>query len=431
VSVPSSTVRAALAAGVLVLTPSAPAAAAPVQAAGQNEQVALASGTDKQLPAKSHINGTAPVASTDGRYVVFSTEAALVETDTNGDEDVYLRDTADRITVLVSQRNGKVGNDHSFEPTISSDGRYVAFTTWSTNLAKDSNGSTLDVLVKDMQRDQLRRVSVTSMERQTKRNSFFPVISGNGRFVSFQTFGRFGARDRDRTEDVYVRNLRRGTTRQASLLPGDDRDVRGPVLNGDISDNGRKVVFGYNRNLWMRNLRTGQTMRFHHEAAPAPCQPDVPTGSAGRPTISGDGRYAAFSSCAADLPGETGDFTDVYRIDLVTGDRRRVHAQGNGHSFLPSLSRDGRYVGFASEASDLVAGDDEGQTDAFRADLASGTVVRLSEAPNGAGGDSTSGSTAVSISADGQTVVYTSYADNLVPGDRYDLEEVFVWRSGA
>src|ERR671913_564270 len=147
----------------------------------------------------------------------------------------------------------------------------------------------------------------------------------------------------------------------------------------------------------MRNLRTGQTIRFHHEAAPAPCQPDVPTGSAGRPTISGDGRYAAFSSCAADLPGETGDFTDVYRIDLVTGDRRRVHAQGNGHSFLPSLSRDGRYVGFASEASDLVAGDDEGQTDAFRADLASGTVVRLSEAPNGAGGDSTSGSTAVSI----------------------------------
>jgi Tol biopolymer transport system component len=424
--------RRALRAGGLAVT----VLALPLQAAQAgslatvgNEQVALVNETGKQLPNKSHINGTAAVASADGRYVVFSSDAALVSSDTNGLDDVYLRDTTDGITVLVSQKGGKPGNDYSFEPTISSDGRYVAFTTWATNLFNDTNGSTLDVLVKDMQQGTLRRVSVSSKEQQSKQNSFSPVISGNGRFVSFQTFGRYGAKDQDTKEDVYVRDVRNGTTRQASLLP-DDSDVRGAVLNGDISDNGRKVVFGNNRSLWVRNLRTGETTRFHHEPSPAPCQP-IPAGSAGRPVISGNGKFAAFSSCAAALPGEAGDFVDVYRVNLATGAVVRVHEQGNGHSYLPSLSRDGRYAGFGSEASNLVAGDDEGQTDAFVADLAAGTVTRASEAPGGAGGNSTSASTQAAISADGQTLVYTSYTDNLVPGDKFDLEEVIAWRSGA
>jgi len=105
-----------------------------------------------------------------------------------------------------------------------------------------------------------------------------------------------------------------------------------------------------------------------------------------------------------------------------------VHAQGNGHSFPPSLSRDGRYVGVGSEASNPVAGDDEGKTDAFVADLLIGAVTRASQAPGGAGGNSISASTEAAISPDGQTLVYTSYADNLVQVDMYDLEEVFAWR---
>jgi Tol biopolymer transport system component len=270
---------------------------------------------------------------------------------------------------------------------------------------------------------------VTTSGRQTGRNSFAPVISGNGRFVSFQTFGRYGPKDGDKKEDVYVRNLVEHTTQQASLLP-DDRDVRGPVLNGDISDNGRKVVFGNNRSLWVRDMRTGVARLFHHEPSPAPCQ-EIPAGSAGRPVISGDGRYVAFSSCAAALPGETGDFVDVYRMRLSTGVVQRVHEQGNGHSFLPSLSYGGRYVGFGSEATNLVPGDDEGQTDAFVVDMTTGLVTRASQAANGNGGNNTSASTAAAISADGQTLVYTSYADNLVPGDKFDFEEVVVWRSGA
>lgn len=423
---PRSLVIAGLAVAALAL-PIQPAVA--LASPAHNEQVALVNGSDKQLAKKSHLNGTAAVASADGRYVVFSTAAKLVPSDTNGLDDVYRRDTASGKTVLVSHRDGRVGNDYSFEPTISSDGRFVAFTTWATNLAKDTNGSTLDVLVKDLQKGKIRRVSVTSKETQSQRNSFFPVISGNGRFVSFQAFGQLTATDLDFKEDIYVRDLKNGTTRHASRLPS-GRDVPGNVVNGDISDNGRKVVFGKNTKVWVRDMVTGTTTVAHAEPPSAPCQP-APIGSLGRPSISGNGKYVAFASCAAALPGETGESTDVYRVELATGTIERVHAQGNGHSYLPSLSRSGRYVGFSSDASDLVAGDVNDWNDTFVADLVDDTVVRASQNKLGVGANSKTGSNHVSISADGQSLVYTSYADNLVAGDKYDQEEVFVWRAAS
>ena len=347
--------------------------------------------------------------------------------DTNGTDDVYLRDAGDDITVLVSSRAGTVGNDASFEPTISADGRYVAFTTWATNLtAADTNGSTLDVVVKDMQTGKMKLVSVTSKEKQRDRNSFFPVLSDDGRSVSFQTFARLGRKDEDRTEDVYVRDLRKGVTRQGSLLPGRGGDVRGPVVNGDLSGDGSVVVFGNANNLWARNVRTKETVRFRQEPDSPPCQP-FPSGSAGRPVISGDGRFAAFASCATDLPGEDGQQTDIYRVNLENGRIVRAHPAGDGNSYLPSLSRTGRFVGFGSDAADLVPGDDAGP-DAFVADLRSRTVMRASQAADGSGGNSWSATTDVAISGNGRNLAYVSYADNLVDGDAFDLPEVFVWR---
>lgn len=405
----------------------APAAAQQLVAAPHNEQVVLVNETGAQPEHKSHLNGTTQVTSHDGQFVVFSTDAALVEWDTNGVDDVYLRDTADDITVLVSARRDKPGNDYSFEPTISADGRYVAFTTWATNLtASDTNGSTLDVVVKDMQTGKVKLVSVTSNEKQRKRNSFFPVISDDGRAVSFQSFSRFGKKDEDRTEDVYVRDLRKGVTRQGSLLPGGGGDVRGPVINGDLSGDGSVVVFGNANNLWARNVLTRETIRFHQEADGPPCQP-FPSGSAGRPVISGNGRFAAFASCATDLPGENGSYTDVYRVDLENGRIVRAHRSGDGNSYLPSLSRTGRFVGFASDAANLVPGDDAGP-DAFVADLRERTVTRASQAADGTAGNGWSATSDVAISGDGRTLAYASYADNLVEGDAFDLQEVFVWR---
>jgi Tol biopolymer transport system component len=397
--------------------------------AAHNEQVVLANQTNAQTDAKSAISGTGQVASYDGRFVVFSTAAPLVATDTNDTDDVYLRDTTDGITILVSQKGGKPGNDASFEPTISGDGRYVAFTTWATNLFRDGNGATLDVAVKDLFRDRTRLVSRSTSGRQYRKNSFAPVISGDGSRVSFQSFAPFGAKDGDRREDVYVRDLAGGWTRQVSLTPK-GHDVKPSILNGDISDNGNLVTFGEANDLWVRNVKKATTVRFWHEPDAPPCQ-GFPIGSAGRPVISGNGTYVAFSSCASKLPGPA-RHGQVYRMELATRHVTlvtRAAKAGNADSFLPSLSRSGRYVGFGSDASNLAGVDSGTNTDAFVADLRKGTIVRASQAPDGTEGNSWSASTGAAISGDGHTLVYESYSQNLVPGDLFDWEEVLAWRA--
>ncbi|WP_232677009.1 hypothetical protein [Nocardioides sp. R-C-SC26] len=410
------------------------AIAAPPSGVPVNEQVALVNGSDAQHGGKSRASSSASVTSYDGRWVAFSTDAALVPWDRNGTDDVYLRDTQDRITILVSARGRTVGNDASFEPTVSGDGRFVAFTTMATNLVEGTGSKYLDVVVRDMYaaRGGITLASVDQRGRvpggKAGGNSFAPVISGNGRFVSIQTFARLAPTDRDRTEDVYVRDLRRGRTQQASLAPKTGKDIVGNMLNGDISDDGRLVTFGQDRQLWVRDLVAGTTREVHREPGRAPCQP-VPAGSAGRPTISGNGRYVAFSSCAAYLPGDHA-IPQIYRLDLRT--QRVVQVtDGESESYLPSLSRSGRHLGFGSAAGDLVAGDDEGQPDAFVKDLATGVVQRASQGPTGAGGTTWSATSSVAISGDGHTLVYESYAQNLVPGDASDQMEVFAWRDGT
>ena len=130
-----------------------------------------------------------------------------------------------------------------------------------------------------------------------------------------------------------------------------------------------------------------------------------------------------------------GQYTQVFRQNLATGKLKLVSRtpsgeQATGNSFLPSLSRDGRYAGFGSEAVDLV--DDPTETpdpDAFRADLSTGAVLRASQGPDGTRSNNWSASTGCAISGDGQTLVYESYATNLVADDAYDWEEVFAWRA--
>ena len=415
---------AALVAGGLATTGPAYAATAP-----HNEQVVLVNGTDAQADDKSAISGTGQVSSYDGRFVVFSTAAALVPRDRNQLDDVYLRDTVDGITILVSRKGTRPGNDYSIEPTISNDGRFVAFTTFATNLVDDANGSVLDVVVKDLFTGRIRLASVGPNGRQRKQNSFSPVISGNGKRVAFQTFAAFGAKDGDKREDVYLRDLSHHWTRQMSVTPK-GTDVRPSVLVGDVSDRGDLVTFGDSNDLWVRHAGTGRTTRFWHEPDSPPCQP-FPAGSAGRPVISGNGRYVAFSSCASKLPGPDAH-GQVYRMDLA--DREitlvsRAARAGNADSFLPSLSRSGRFVGFASDASNLAGVDSGTNPDAFVADLRDGSIVRASQDASGTESNNWSASTGAAISGDGHTLVYESYATNLVENDAFDWEEVFAWRA--
>jgi Tol biopolymer transport system component len=411
-------------------------AAADTSTEGSNHLVAL-DNEGHQAADKSYINGSAQVTTAGGRYVVFSTTSALVAEDTNGLSDVYLRDTVEERTTLVSiSYYGKVGNGDSFEPTISADGTIVAFTTAATNLVTgdsstpvDANGHVLDVVAKQVQGGIIGRVSARTDGTQAKRNSFFPVISGDGLVVGFQTFGRFAGSDRDLREDVYVRSLKSGSTWHISRDSG-NRDIPASVLIGDVSQWGQWVTFGNANNIWVRNRATGTTRRIWHEDND-PAQP-FPMGSAGRPVISGDGRFVAFSTMSrAIMKGEKGHRSDIFRIHLGSGTVNRVvvaadGGQGDGDSFIPSLSYGGRYVGFSSFAGNLVPGDAPG-SDTYVRDMRTGTTYLASKGVDGPA-DQESGRTAVSISDNGRTLVYESYASNLVAGDVNGMPEVFAWR---
>ena len=148
-------------------------------------------------------------------------------------------------------------------------------------------------------------------------------------------------------------------------------------------------------------------------------------------SLSADGRYVAFVSNAADLvPGDTNGQPDVFRKDLVTGAivRCSTDKDGNqatgGQSIHPSISADGRYVAFESYAPNLVPGDTNALADVFRKDLATGEVVRCSSDKDGnqaTGGNSQN----PSLSSDGRFVAFHSNAPNLVPGDTNALTDVF------
>jgi Tol biopolymer transport system component len=154
------------------------------------------------------------------------------------------------------------------------------------------------------------------------------------------------------------------------------------------------------------------------------------------PSISADGRYVAFDSGASNLvPGDSNNAQDVFVRDRENGTTERVSlasdgAEGNSASGEPSLSADGRYVAFASFASNFASGDGNGTRDIFVRDRESGTTERVSVASNG--GEANGRSDAPSMSAGGRYVAFESIATNLVPGDSNIARDVFLHdRSGG
>ncbi|MGB7892104.1 MAG: hypothetical protein WCF82_09425 [Microcoleus sp.] len=148
------------------------------------------------------------------------------------------------------------------------------------------------------------------------------------------------------------------------------------------------------------------------------------------PSISADGRFVAFESNSTNLvPGDTNNTSDIFVRDTLTNTTTRVSVdsagnQANGYFFSPSISADGRFVAFLSDASNIVPGDTNNQTDIFVRDLLTNTITRaFVDSPGNQGNNF---SNYPSISANGQKVAFSSLAANLVPGDTNNGPDVFV-----
>jgi len=388
-----------------------------------------------------------PSISADGRFVAFESYASnLVPGDTNNTNDIFVRDLSTNTTTRVSVDSaGNQGNKVSSQPSISADGRFVAFYSDASNLVPGDTNNLADIFVRDLLTNTTTRVSVDSAGNQGNLVSSDPSISANGRFVAFQSQGsNLVPGDTNNTNDIFVRDLLTNTTTRVSV------DSAGNQANSDsyypsISADGRFVAFGSNSSnlvpgdpnnrfeIFVRDLSTNTTTRVSVDSAG-----NLGNGYSYTPSISADGRFVAFYSDASNLvPADTNNSPDVLVRDLSTNTTTRVSVDsagnlGNGDSYLPSISADGRFVAFYSDASNLAPGDTNNSPDIFMRDLLTNTTTRLSvDSAGNQGNADTRGFASPSISADGRFVAFSSSASNLVPGDTNNTRDVFVSDIGS
>jgi Tol biopolymer transport system component len=380
-----------------------------------------------------------PAISGDGRFVAFYSDATnLVANDTNGARDVFVRDLGTGGTIRASvSSSGAEANGDSFAPALSADGRYVAFSSAATNLVDGDTNDANDIFIRDLQTSTTTRVSVGFDGSQANGGSDQPSLSGDGRLVAFTSVAsNIVNGDLNNLRDAFVYDRRTGTAQDVSVATdGTQGDLESatPVLSADgkfvayssFADNLIADDENEGNDIFVRDLTANTTERVseytgHYEGE----------GDSQRPSISADGRYVAFDSDDWDLVwGDTNDSFDVFVNDRATTVTTRVSVddqgtQSNADSFRPSISADGRYVAFYSEASNLVSGDANGSTDVFVYDRRSGATKRVSVA---AGGEEASGdSVRPALDGSGRLAAFESDATNLVAGDTNRFTDVFV-----
>ncbi len=382
----------------------------------------------------THYNGS---ISSNGRYVAFqSTSTTLDPADPMPGTDIFLRDRKLGTTRVVSVDLAGAGSSgYSAFPVVSKDGRFVAYESYSTNLvASDTNGQ-LDVFVRDMKAGITTRISVDSAGTQANGASYNPSMSDDGRYVAFMSeASNLVAGDLNSRADVFLHDRKTGTTSIVSVTTAGNQGGGNSNLPS-LSADGRFVAFESESPLvptaigasqvYVRDLALGVTTQVSLDSSGAGANA-ASTSSA----LSKDGRYVAFVSGASNLvPGDTNGQSDVFVRDRKKGATTRVSIASSGvqtdnTSFRPAISGNGRIVAFESYASNLVAGDGIGSIDSFLHDRKTGLTTAASVDTAGTLANAPSGG--LSISANGRFVVFESAATNLVAGDGNGLNDVFL-----
>jgi Tol biopolymer transport system component len=319
-----------------------------------------------------------PSISANGDWVAFESHATnlIPPFDRNGAVDIFVYDRDNRVTALVSvSSDGIQGDGASFQPSISADGIFVAFSSVATNLVAGDTNGTQDIFVHDRDTDATELVSVSSDGMQGDGPSYQPSISAHGRYVAFSSAAtNLVAGDTNRTHDIFVYDREKDVLELVS--------VRSDGIQGN--------------------------------------------GASHEPSISWDGRYVAFSSAATNLvAGDTNGTSDIFVHDRDNDATELVsvswmRTQGDGSSVAPSISPDGRYVAFSSAATNLDSwGDTNRDYDVFVHDRDANWTELVSVRSDRIQGNSYSSEP--SITLDGDFVAFSSHADNLLSSSRPDL----------
>ncbi|MFB6893425.1 hypothetical protein ACFCX4_29375 [Kitasatospora sp. NPDC056327] len=360
-----------------------------------------------------------------GRNVVFTSSAALVPEDTNGVEDVYLRDrwTGRTERISVGDPAREVPERYSSDPSISADGRYVAFASSRSDLVPDGTPyDRYNVYVTDRLRGTTRLITIGADGSPANRPSFSPVISEDGRTVSFTSRatnllppaegGGAGESAEDAAEDAVVPVSGRSARRTAAVLP-----------SGRSTDADAGIAKPRLYPFYVHDLGTGRTTGASLDETGA--LRGVNSG-----TVSPDGRLAVYSYLVP--TGEPGGgwrpHLELFVRDLRAGTVRRLPIERpgtltTGHSYEPVIAPGNRWVYFTSSAHNLVEGDTNSAEDVFRHDLLTGRTERVSVAADGA--ESAGSSYGAVVGGLGTTVLFSSEDGTLVAGDTNGWTDAF------
>ena len=340
-----------------------------------------------ELIAANFASANAAISS-DGRFVAFHSAATnLVAGDTNKHQDIFVYDRETKHMERISiGLDGKQADNYSHQPSISADGRFVAFMSLAGNLVSNDTNNQLDIFVRDRVKQTTSLVSVSTESTSGNTKSINPVISTNGRFIAFESYANnLIEDDSNASSDIFIRDLVLEKTEVVSLSTRGQQANHGSYQPA-ISADGRFVVFHSparnlvpidnkrsDENEWNfsdvflrdRELGTTEIISTNIYGKPG----NHPSNFA---SVSADGRYVAFNSRASDLvenypdtpleiigKGRTAPRLDIYVRDRMENKTKLVSialdgSPGNHQSQAPKISSDGRYVTFQSAASNLT-----------------------------------------------------------------------------
>ena len=308
--------------------------------------------------------------------------------------------------------------------SVSADGRYVAFATYSRLTAADTDARS-DIYVVDRTTGRVCFESPSVPGQGEQGDNVHPRLSGDARLLVYQrsidAHSEIVVRDRVQQTDAVISDGRSGTSRGFNTSPAISRDGRVVVFSSTATD----LVEGEDANgsgqdVYLFDRPTGTIERISESMAGKPS----PVGVSVAPTVSADGRLIAFASSADSSahPKAHGNAPRLHWHDVYLFDRERkalrVISRGkdgeaaDGASWSPALSGDGRSVAFVSNATNLVANDRNRSMDVFLADVNTGDIVLISRTASGASANGRSASPA--ISHDGQVVAFQSEASDML-----------------
>ena len=383
-------------------------------------------------------------ASLQGRYVLFTSSANnFFDGDGNFTNDVFLKDLTDGTLSRVSvNANDVEANGASTNPQFSPNGAFVLFESVANNLIGDDGNDKSDVFLKNLETKQIVRISTNKDGLEANGDSGAAQFSGNGQYVVFES----NATDLldfqvNGMSQIYRKNIDTDEIDLVSGVFGENGAVAGNgySYSASVSENGQYVVFvseatnlvgnyGNERaDIFRKDLDTKQIVRVSTAADGS----EALRGDSKDPTVSADGRYVVFSSEADNLvANDKNNQSDIFLKDLknntivcVSAGMDGAPASG-GESIAPHMTPDGRYITFVSSAANLIVGDKDNAYDVFRKDMATGEILRVTIPLGSTQVDGFSA--APRISPDGRYVVFGSEASNIVTGDANEQSDIFL-----